>query len=215
MSSSTETVLDQLNWRYATKTFDASKKLNTDQWGLIEASLHLSASSYGLQPWKFIVVQTPEIRAKLREASFGQGQITDASHLVVFTTLTTVDEAYVDRYFQQIAATRNVEVSSLDGYKSMIMGTVANPSNASNFPAWAQRQAYLAMGTLLTAAAIINVDTCPLEGLSPAEYDRILGLENSAYRTVAAVAVGFRSDQDKYQHAKKVRFPINEVIEYR
>lgn len=214
MSQSNQYYVDQLNWRYATKAFDPTQKLSESQWKTLESSLHLSASSFGLQPWKFIVVQNPEIRAELKPVSFGQGQITDASHLVVFTTLRTMDEAYISNFINTTASVRNIDVATLKGYQDMMTGFLIQGDKVKNIPHWAQRQAYIAMGTLLSTAAYINVDTCPIEGISTTDYDRILGLEGTPYQTVAVVAIGFRASDDKYQHAAKVRFPIEDVVTY-
>lgn len=205
----------QLNWRYACKAFDPNQKLTPEQWAILAESLHLSPSSYGLQPWKFLVVQNTELRRELRMASWNQGQVEDCSHFVVFTTLKTLSEDYVNHYMQRIADVRNVELSTLEGYRQAIMGGLVNGDRSHTIQHWAQRQSYIAMGSLLTTAAYLQVDTCPLEGISAPEYDRILGLETSDYTTIAAVALGFRSANDKYQHAPKVRFDINDVIEYR
>jgi len=204
----------QLKWRYACKAFDPTQKLTPEQWTTLAESLHLSPSSYGLQPWKFLVVQATELRRELRLASWNKGQVEDCSHFVVFTTLKTMSEDYVNHYIERIAEVRNVEASTLEGYRQVILGSLVNGDRSGTIQHWAQRQAYIAMGTLLTTAAYMKVDTCPLEGISAQDYDRILGLETSNYGTVAAVALGFRSADDKYQHAPKVRFDINEVIEY-
>jgi nitroreductase len=206
-------LLRQLNWRYATKSFDPSRPLSPRQWDTLKEVLRLSPSSFGLQPWKFISVESPEIRTQLRAASWGQSQVEDASHLVVLTALRTMTEAYVDRYLSEIANVRNVELSSLDGYRQSIVGNLINGPRSNAIPEWAQRQAYIAMGSLMTSAAVLGIDTCPLEGLDPKAYDDILDLTGSPYATIAAVAIGFRSATDKYQHATKVRFDISDVFE--
>jgi len=203
-----------LEWRYACKAFDPTQKLTDAQWATLVDSLHLAPSSYGLQPWKFIIVQSPELRKALRAASWNQGQVEDCSHYVVFTTLKTLSEAYVNRFIQHSADVRGLDPSALEGYRQMILGSLVNGDKAATISYWAQRQAYIAMGSLLTTAAYLNIDTCPLEGISPPDYDRILNLDSTDYQTTAAVAIGFRSKDDKYQHMKKVRFPVEDVIRY-
>lgn len=192
-----------LTWRYATKQFDPSKRVSDSELSLILEAIRLAPTSFGLQPFRVVVVTNSPVRQQLREASWNQSQITDASHLFIFQTLTDVSEAVVDAYIQRIATTRSVDVSSLDGYRGMILGYLGHhPSPV----AWAQRQAYLAMGFGLQTAAQLHIDTCPIEGLDPSAYDRILNL-GGGYTTLVAVAVGYRSSDDQYQHAKKVRLP--------
>jgi len=210
----TQEILKSLNWRYAVKKFDATKKLSQDQWNFLEQSLILSPSSYGLQPYQFLVVQNTELRKKLTPLSWGQTQIEDCSHLVVFTTLKKVTEDYVSKFISLTATTRNMDATPLAGYKDMMVGDLVKGPRAAVIQDWAQRQAYIAMGNIMNAAALIGVDTCPLEGLQPAGYDDVLGLKNSEYATVAAVACGFRHADDKYQHAKKVRFAKEQLIKF-
>jgi nitroreductase len=208
----TQEILKALNWRYAVKKFDSKKKLSQDQWSFLEESLILSPSSYGLQPYQFLIVQNSELRKKLTPLSWGQTQIEDCSHLVVFTTLKKVTEDYVNKFISLTATTRNIDAAPLAGYKDMMIGDLVKGPRAAVIQDWAQRQAYIAMGNIMNAAALIGVDTCPLEGLKPAGYDEVLGLKNSEYATVAAVACGFRDTEDKYQHAKKVRFSKEQLI---
>ncbi len=206
---------DLNNFRYAVKRFDASKKISDSDWHILEESLRLSPSSYGLQPWKFLIVQNTNLREQLKTVSWGQTQVTDCSQYVVFTTLKSLDEKYVDQFIHTIAQTRGVDASSLKGYRDAIVGDVVTGPRSGIAQAWTQRQAYIAMGNLMTTAAMMHIDTCPMEGLDPAAYDRILGLEKSPYATVAACAVGYRHAEDKYQFAKKVRFKRDQVIEVR
>lgn len=207
-------ILEALNWRYATKMFDATKKISDADWKVLSESLRLAPSSYGLQPWKFMIVQTPETRKKLREVSWNQSQVTDCSHFVVLTIKEKLSAEDVEKFIQKTASTRGMEASALDGYKNMMIGDVVNGPRSQIAKWWAQRQSYIAMGFLMETAALMKIDTCPLEGLDPAAYDKILGLEGSGYSTVAAVAVGYRHPEDKYAGAKKVRFDSTDVIQY-
>lgn len=210
-----ETIHKQLNWRYACKKFDPTKKIRESDWNILAESLRLSASSYGLQPWKFIVVQNPEIRKQLLPVSWGQTPVTDASHYVVLTYKEKMDEEHITRFIEDTAKKRGLDPATLLGYKAMMMGDLVTGPRSEIINWWAQRQVYIAMGSILTTAAMMNIDTLPMEGLDPAAYDKILGLEGTGYKTVASVACGYRSDDDKYQFAKKVRFEIKDVIEVR
>lgn len=210
-----ESILKQLNWRYAVKRFDPTKKVSQKDWETLEQSLLLAPSSYGLQPWKFIVVQNPELRKKLRAASWNQSQVEDCSHFVVFTTRPTITELDVDRYLKSVSELRSIPLESLAPARKTIMGDVVTGARSKVIQWWAHRQAYIAMGFLMETAAFLNIDTCPFEGLDPAAYDKILDLEGGDYLTVAAVAVGYRHPEDKFQFMKKVRYEKSEIIEYK
>lgn len=211
--SNNELITTALNWRYATKGFDASKKITETDFNVIVESLRLAPSSYGLQPWKFIIVKNPEVRQKLREVSWNQSQVTDASHYIVFTALDKLDENYVDKYITSMATQRGIAKENLAGLGKMIVGDLVNGPRSKTIDAWAQRQAYIAMGQVMFSAAIQKIDSCPLEGLDPAAYNKILGLEGTGYSTIAGVAFGYRNSEDKYQNASKVRFDVDEVFQ--
>ncbi len=201
-----------LNWRYATKEFDQTKKLSKEQFDMVTEALRLSASSYGLQPWKFIVVNTPALRAQIREAAWGQAQITDASHLIVLTVVQNVVDAYVDRYVQSVAHTRGMTVDMLTGYADMMKGAIAGKGGADRVKDWSSRQVYIALGTALTALAVEGIDACPMEGFDPVKVDAILGLGKLGLESRALLAVGFRSAGDKTAAYKKARFAKEEVV---
>lgn len=205
-------ILEKLTWRYATKKFDPVKKLEEGQLERILKATQLSASSYGLQPYKIIVVSDPAIRAKLRAASYDQSQITDASHLIVFARYDNLNEQHVERYIDNIASTRRLERNMLEGFENVMKGTV-NSLDEERAATWTGKQAYLALGTLLTASAADGIDTCPMEGFNAAAYDEILGLKERNLRTVVIAAVGFRAAEDGMQHAKKVRTPLEDFVE--
>jgi nitroreductase len=201
-----------LNWRYATKQFDPGRKIPAAEWMALEESLRLAPSSFGIQPWKFVVVESGELRAKLREVSWGQSQVTDGSHLVVLAVKQAVDAAHLDRYFADTAKTRGVAVESLGGFRKVIDGFVAGKAKAGQLEVWSAKQVYIAAGQFMAAAAVIGVDTCPLEGIDPSKYDELLGLAGSGWATQMAIAAGYRSTEDKYATTPKVRFPADEVI---
>ena len=209
-----DTLLKQLNWRYAVKKFDPSRKIAAKDWELLEESLRLAPSSYGLQPWRFVVVQSLDLRKKLTPVSWGQQQVEGSSHFVVFTHLKALDEAYVERYIKEIATQRGIGVANLKGFHDAIVGDVVKGPRAAIAAQWTARQAYIAMGSLMTVAALLHIDACPMEGLDPVQYDQILNLAKTPYTTVAAVALGYRAADDELQHAKKVRFAKKDVIHY-
>lgn len=205
-------ILNKLEWRYAVKKFDPAKKLSAAQLEKLIAATRLSASSYGLQPYKILIIENPAVREQLKSASNNQPQITDASQLVVFARYTDLNESHVDDYMNNIAATRNIAPEQLAGFSGVMKGKVSM-LGAEGTGIWSAKQAYLALGTLLTAAAMENVDACPMEGFDAARYDEILGLKDKGLTTVVIAGIGFRAEDDAMQHAKKVRKPIAELVE--
>lgn len=209
---SPEKLIESLEWRYATKRFEASKKIDAKTWLQLEKALILTPSSYGLQPWKFIVVENQEIKDKLKACSWNQSQVSDCSHHVVFAIKEKLDEAHIDHYLKSMAEIRGIEVESLAGFKKMLIGDLINGPRSKVITEWAARQAYIALGNFMTAAAIIGIDTCPLEGIDPVKYDEILGLTGSGWKVVVACPAGYRASDDKYAQTKKVRFDSSDVI---
>ncbi|MBU3668340.1 MAG: NAD(P)H-dependent oxidoreductase [Candidatus Taylorbacteria bacterium] len=200
-----------LEWRYATKQFDSTKKLTEEQLNTILESMRLSASSYGLQPWKFVIVQNPEVREKLKAASWNQPQVTDASHFVVLCVRTDVNEAYVDAYMKKISETRSVPVEQLSGYADMIKGTLGRRT-AEQILEWSTHQVYIALGTALLAAAETNIDACPMEGFESSTFDTILDLPAKNLSSRVCIALGFRAESDEMAKAPKVRFDSSDVV---
>jgi len=207
-----EQLLNALNWRYATKTFDATKKIPADVWKTLEQSLVLTPTSYGLQPYQFLVVSNPAKRAELLAHSWGQKQVVDASHFVVFTARTEMKEADVDKLIQRTKELRKLPEGAFNPYRGMMLGDVVNGPRGKTAHEWAARQAYIALGNLMTCAAVLGVDACPMEGLNPVEYDRILNLNATGYATVVACALGYRAAADKYAGLKKVRYETGELV---
>jgi nitroreductase len=207
-----ETLISQLNWRYATKQFDPNRKISTADWATLEEALRLTPSSGGLQPWKFVVVTDPVVRAKLRPASYGQAQITDASHLVVFIAKNNLNEADVDAHLQNVAKTQGVPVESLAQLRGMLVGGIVQAMDEAARNAWARNQAYIALGNLLTSAALLGIDACPMEGFDRAQYDEILGLKAKGFAAAVIATLGYRLPADKYASAPKVRFPKEQVF---
>jgi nitroreductase len=207
----TRNIVSALQWRYATKAFDASKKIDAATFESLLDCLHLSPSSFGLQPWKFIVVETPTLREQLRAQSWNQPQITDASHLVVCAVKNAITSDDIHAWIDCLAKTQGISTAVLAPLQGMIEHFTSAMS-ADDMLHWNTRQLYIALGQLMTSAAIAGIDSCPLEGISTDSYDQILGLENSGYQTKVACALGFRSADDKYAAAPKARFAKDQVI---
>jgi nitroreductase len=205
-------LLEQLNWRYATKQFDPNRKISAADWATLEDVLTLSPSSGGLQPWKFIVVTDPAMRAKLSPAAWGQKQITDASHLVVFVSKNNFSEADVDEFLKHVSVVRGAPVESLAPFREMLVGGIVKRLDEPARNAWARNQAYIALGNLLTSAALLGIDACPMEGFDRAQFDEILGLKAKGYASAVIATVGYRSTEDKYAAAPKVRFPKQQLF---
>lgn len=203
--------LTQLQWRYATKKFDNTKKVSKEDLEKLLDVIQLSASSYGLQPYQVHVVENKEVREKLHAAGYEQPQILDATYVLVFSACTQLDEAYLDAYIANIMKTRNMSKEDLAGMKEMIMNTViSQPEKVKT--EWAKRQAYIALGNLLSAAAFYEIDVCPMEGFENEKFDELLGLQDKNLTSAVIATIGYRHADDGLQHAKKVRKPKEELF---
>ncbi|WP_347049852.1 NAD(P)H-dependent oxidoreductase [Flavobacterium olei] len=203
--------LENQNWRYATKQFDASKKISDADLNTLKEAVRLSASSYGLQPYKVIIVETPEIREQLKAAAWGQAQLTDASHLFIFANDLNLDATSVDKYINNISAVRGVPADALGGFSDMMKGVIANLS-ADAKHIWTAKQTYLALGNLLNAAAELKIDATPMEGFNAATFNEILGFDKLGLNASVIATVGYRHNDDKSQHLKKVRKSHEELF---
>lgn len=214
MSLTPDALLSALSWRYATKQFDATRTIPAETWSALEKSLVLTPSSFGLQPWKFLVVKNTTLRAKLREQSWNQPQVTDASHLVVLTARTDLGQADIDAWISRLAEVNGKPAGDFEMLRGMIVGFNEAMSSSQRHE-WNKRQVYIALGQLMASAAVLGIDACPLEGISASAYDEILGLGGSGYATSVACALGYRADGDKYATAPKARFELSHVVEVR
>jgi nitroreductase len=203
-------LIETQNWRYAVKQFDPTKKIPTETWAALEQSLLLTPSSFGLQPWKFLIITSAELKQKLQPVSWNQPQVSDCSHHVVFTALKKMTPEYVQQYINSIAETRHVPVDSpsLAGLQKMILGSLTTAPHLE----WNTRQAYIALGNFMTSAALLGVDTCPMEGIEANKYDEILGLTD--YTTIVACPAGYRLATDKYATLAKVRFAAEQMVKH-
>lgn len=204
-------IIQDLNWRYATKKFDPSKKLSSEQLDIIKESLRLTASSYGMQAYTILVIENPELREKLVAASYGQRPVADASHLIVFCAVDDVTDAEVDAYMTRIATARNVDLEALQGFSNNIRSTMKMKGSefAKN---WSSRQTYIALGQLLSTCATLRVDALPMEGFDPKAYGEILNLSEKGITASVVCPIGFRHHEDANQHNKKVRKSLEELF---
>lgn len=204
-------IIEQLNWRYATKQFDTQKRIGDFELNRLLNVINLSASSYGLQPYKVIVIDDAQIRKELQIASKNQKQVTEASHLILFAVHTHLSHEQVDDYIARISQQRKVSKASLKSFETMIKASIDGKSDEAIFN-WITRQAYIALGFLLEACAIEKVDACPMEGFNNEEYDRILNLKEKGLSSVVMAAVGYRDASDVNQSKTKVRKTIDELV---
>jgi nitroreductase len=212
---STSQLLEALQWRYATKSFDPNKKIPADVWEALEHSLVLTPSSYGLQPWKFLVIADPALRESLLPHAWRQRQVVDCSHLVVMAVKSKMSEADVDRFLHRIAEIRGGTPDALLGYKKVILGDIVHGERGDAVMEWASRQAYIALGQFMAACALLGVDTCPMEGFVPQKFDEVLGLAEQGLTTCVLCPAGYRSEADRYAGLPKVRFKHDDMIERR
>ena len=204
-------IVDKLNWRYATKKFDSSKKVSEEDLETLLEAARLTASSYGLQPYKIYVIEDTDVRQKLRKASYDQPQITDASYLIVLANKPTFNETMIDDYIANIMAIRGVSKEDLEGFSQTMKSTLLDLPDAYK-NTWTSNQAYIVLGNLMTVASEMKIDTCPMEGFDKAKYNEILGLTDKDLNAAVVLAVGYRSADDTTQHYPKVRYSKEQII---
>ncbi|WP_345950079.1 MULTISPECIES: NAD(P)H-dependent oxidoreductase [unclassified Mucilaginibacter] len=204
-------LLNALEWRYATKKFDHTKKISADKLQTLLKTTQLAPSSFGLQHYKIIVVEDAAIREQLKEAAYGQTQLTDASQVIIFAAETEINEAYVKTYVDEVARVRQVDRANLADFENAMLGSIARMGEDQKI-AWAHKQAYIALGVLISAASELGIDTSPMEGFNAGKFDEILGLKEKGLTTSVLVNVGYRSDEDPYSQFAKVRKPDAELF---
>jgi len=204
-------ILNSLNWRYATKKYDASKKVSAEDLNTLKEATKLSVSSMGLQPYKILVIENPELREKLKGAAYGQAPITEASQLFVFAIEKNVGDKQIEKYMQNISETRGIPTESLEGFSGMIKGFLSG-LDENGRDNWSKKQAYLALSTLINTASLLKIDATPMEGFSPEQFDEILGLDKLGLSTAVIAVVGYRHEEDATQHYKKVRKSNEELF---
>ncbi|MEM9101098.1 MAG: NAD(P)H-dependent oxidoreductase [Pseudomonadota bacterium] len=205
-------IIASLNWRYATKAFDHTQSIPDEDWQAIKESLRLSASSFGLQPWKFIEVDSQKVKDRLAECvKLNAPKILTSSKLMVVAGLKQLTQDYIEHYIKDVMHTRDLNEAEIQDFKSMITAT-ASKKSLQEQAFWASRQAYIALGSAITTAALLRIDSCPMEGINRETYDEVLALKDSNYTSLVAIAFGYRADTDKNQQAKKVRFSESEIF---
>lgn len=204
-------LLTNLEWRYATKQFDPTKKISQEQLTFLKKAIQLSPSSYGLQLYKVLIIENPTLRATLKTHSWGQNQITEASHLVVFCNYTKVSNTEIDDFLNRTATIQNLNRDHLQGYGDFIKTKLREFTETERLN-WTKRQTYLALGNLLNACAELKIDACPMEGFQVEGYNRVLELDKQNLNAAVIAPIGFRSTEDKTQHGKKVRKSFSELF---
>jgi len=205
-------LLNHLKWRYATKKFDATKKVSRENLDLLKQAVQLSVSSYGLQLYKVLIIEDKAIREKLKPVSWDQQQITDASHLFVFCNYTDVEQAAIDEFIQLTSSVRNVDLQKISGYGDFITTKLDEKSHNEKV-SWLERQPYIALSNLLIACAELKIDACPMEGFEPNEYNKILGLKDQGLNAVVIAPIGYRDETDYSKDLPKVRKPVEHLFE--
>lgn len=213
--SSPSDILSALQWRYACKVFDPAKKIPEETWKALEQSLVLTPSSFGLQPWKFLVVRDAALREKLVPHAWNQRQVADSSHLIVMAVPKVMPETHIDANLMRLAEVRGGTPDSLMGFRKMLTGFRDSMEAKGGLEQWAKLQAYIALGQFMLAAALLEVDTCPMEGFVPAKFDEILGLDAEGWTAAVLCPAGYRHPDDRYASLPKVRFENTAVVEYR
>lgn len=205
------TFIENQNWRYATKKFDVTKKISNENLEILKEAIRLSTSSYGLQPYKVLIVENPEIRAQLQPVSWGQAQITEASHLFVFANIIDVQDIHIDEYISNIANTRELNIEDLKGYADFMKSKIT-PLETNKKAIWTSKQTYLALANLMNAAAELKIDVTPMEGFEPEKYNEILGLNELGLNASLVATIGYRHEEDQTQYFTKVRKSNTELF---
>ncbi len=204
-------IIESLQWRYATKKFDATKIVSQEKIDTLTEAFNLTATSYGLQPLRLVVIHDKEVQKELTTHSWNQQQVADASHLFVICIEQHIDKAYITKYFDAVKAIRNTPDEILNPFKQQLIDSFGSKSK-EEISTWATKQAYLALGTLLTVCATEQIDACPMEGFIPEKYDQILDLHALGLQSVLVLPVGYRAEDDMFASLKKVRRPISETV---
>ena len=203
--------IDNLKWRYAVKKFDHHKILSDNQINILKQAFNLTATSYGLQPIKLVVVKNKDIQKELVLHSWNQQQVSQASHLLVICVDTKLDETDVEKYFERVKEIRNTPDEIINSFKEYLTTTISGKTT-EDLLSWGKNQAYLALGNLLTVCANEKIDSCPMEGFIPEKYDEVLGLKEKNLSSVLVLPVGYRAEDDIMTHQKKVRKNIGEIV---
>ena len=210
---SNELILKQLRWRYAVKRFDPSKKIAHADWATLEETLVLTPSSFGLQPWKFVVVTDAAMKEKLLPCCWNQRQVVDGSHVVVLCIKKHLKGEEIDAHIKRTAEVRGVAIETLERYRKAMISDLIDGARSRIINLWAANQVFIALGNFMTCAALMGIDTCPMEGFEPEKVDELLGLGLRGLGSAVLCVAGYRASDDRYATMPKVRFPIDAVID--
>lgn len=206
-------IIKDLEWRYAVKKFDSSKEIEASKLETIKKAFNLTATSYGLQPIKMLILKNKDLQEQLVQYSFGQQQVAQASHLLIFCIEKNIDAEYISGYFNKVKKVRGTSDSVLEPFKEALVSEFSN-MDTNEIQQWATNQAYLAMGNLLTICAAEQLDACPMEGFLPERYDELLDLSSKGLSSVLVLPIGYRAEDDMFSGLKKVRRDIENSIIY-
>ncbi len=209
-----EELIEKLNWRYAVKRFDATRKISDDDWKTLEDALILSPSSYGLQPWKFYVVTDENVKKELLPHAWNQPQIVEASHLIVIAAKQNANPNDIEKYVNRVMEVRGTKAEDLAMLKGMMLNSQKMAIESGFINEWSARQCFIALGNIMTSAAMLGIDACPMEGFIPPEFDRVLGIKEDGFASVVVCAVGYRSSEDWLAKLPKVRYENNELVKH-
>lgn len=200
-----------LQWRYATKKFNPDKILSEEKINILKEAFNLTATSYGLQPLKMVVVRNKKLQEQLKSASWEQQQLNTASHVLVICIEKKIDKDFIEQYFKRVKHIRETPDEILDPFKKSLVDSFESKAE-EEVHSWAVNQAYLSLGTLLTVCATEEIDACPMEGFEPEKYDELLNLDSRNLKSVLALPVGYRAEDDMFSEFKKVRRPLGDII---
>jgi nitroreductase len=210
-----EELIEQLKWRYAVKRFNPNKKISEADWKTLEEALILSPSSYGLQPWKFYVVTDESVKKELQPHAWNQPQIVEASHIVVIAAKKDANPETIEKYINRVNEVRGTPLADLEMLKGMMLNSQKMATENNFINEWSARQCFIALGNLLTSAAMLGIDACPMEGFLPKEFDRILEIEKDGYFSVVVCAIGYRDNEtDWLSKLAKVRYETEELVKH-
>tara|TARA_R110000868_G_scaffold98054_1_gene269879 strand:+ start:835 stop:1467 length:633 start_codon:yes stop_codon:yes gene_type:complete len=204
-------IIKKLEWRYAVKKFNPDKFLSEEKLDKLKQAFNLTATSYGLQPIKLLVVNNKVLQQELVKFSYGQKQVAEASHVFVICIEKQIDKKFIHDYFARVQQIRNTSDEILDPFKGALVESFSKKER-EEVKSWATNQAYLALGTLLTVCALEEIDACPMEGFQPNSYDELLGLDQLKLTSVLVLPVGYRANDDMFATLKKVRRDLDDSI---
>lgn len=204
------TTIEKLQWRYATKKFDSSKKLSEEKLHILKETFNLTATSYGLQPVKMVIVSKQEVKEQLFPLTYNQPQVRDASHVLILCVESEIDSEFIVDHFRRVEETRKTSREILDKFEDNLIALFTG-WNQEQIRQWMVNQLYLTLGALLTVCAIEKIDSCPMEGFQPREYDKLLGLDKKGLESVIVLPVGYRDESDFFINLKKVRRGVDEL----